>query len=201
MTGEMRGLQRWWLRCQSDAASCACDFGFFLLNLGLKFNCVFAVSAAAPVSDRTDVWIAVWHFSLMKIYKPLEPFIFCSFHQSHTITTAAGLTGGIGGPAEGSVSTEIMFDYYDLWNATSVLWHFIVPRTGSSLFACSSGPAVVHCPLELLQAQGESFTNNVLLPFLANFPWLWWKHDVLKERCDGEFLTVLRKFSRTFSYH
>lgn len=46
MTGEMQGLQRWWLRCQSDAAACACDFFLlFFLNLGLEFNCVFAVSA------------------------------------------------------------------------------------------------------------------------------------------------------------
>lgn len=30
-------------------------FSDFLLNPGLKFNCVFAVSAVAPVSDGTDV--------------------------------------------------------------------------------------------------------------------------------------------------
>lgn len=33
----------------------ACFCGIFFFYLGLKFNCVFAVSAVAPVSDGTDV--------------------------------------------------------------------------------------------------------------------------------------------------
>lgn len=49
---------------------------FFLLffYLGLQFNCVSSVSAVAPVSDGTDVWISLWHFSLMKIHRPLGGF-------------------------------------------------------------------------------------------------------------------------------
>lgn len=38
-------------------------FSFIFLNLGLKFNCVSAVSAVAQVSDGTDVWITAWHLS------------------------------------------------------------------------------------------------------------------------------------------
>ena len=40
----------------------------------------------------------------------LSFFQICSFHQSHTIATGAGLTGGIRGPAERSVNTEDEFN-------------------------------------------------------------------------------------------
>lgn len=161
MTGEMRGMQRWWLRCQSDAAGRLVFVTFFYL--GLKFNCVFAVSAVAPVSDGTDVWIEVWHFSLMKIYRLLEPFI-CSSMFFSSVThnnnssridrrhqrTSRGERQHRGG------IWLIGYHHKNLWNATKVLWHFIDPCTGSSFFACvphtgvRSGSAVEHCTLELL---------------------------------------------------
>lgn len=45
------------VRRQADAAGrlVFLPFYYFFFYLGLKFNCVFAVSAVAPVSDGTDV--------------------------------------------------------------------------------------------------------------------------------------------------
>lgn len=200
MTGEMRGMQRRWQKCQSDAAGRLVFVPFFYsFYLGLKFNCVFAVSAVAPVSDGTDVWIAVWHFSLMKIYRPSEPFICSSMFFSSV--THNNNSGGIDRRHQRTSRGELQprgriwfigYHHNNLWNATKVLWHFSDPCTGSSSFACIphrevwSGSAVAHCLLKLLQIQGESLKHNVFF-----FPWKTWPVE------EREFLGVLGKFGWT----
>lgn len=136
----------------------------WLFYLGLKFNCVFAALAVAPVSDETDVWIAVWHFSCMKIYGPSEPFVYSSMFFLSIIHN--NKSSRIDRQCQRTSRGELwnwgllwFFGYHhkELWHVAKVHWHFIDPYTASSVFACApqwevrSGWAVEHCPMELVQ--------------------------------------------------
>lgn len=155
----------------------------------------------ASVSDGTDAWIVVWYFIRMKIHRPLELSIFSSMFFSSVTHNNSSRRIESRQPVEVCVWL-IGYHQSNLWIATKV-WHLIDLCTERSAFACLPHRGVMSGLSPRAAADSEWISQKLchFYFFLVIFFNFNDKHDVLKERCQGEFVRIFSQICTQWENH